>query len=315
MRTFLAWLRERRGRRRERWDPVLERLALQHQVRVLRRSGTRRPRPAPWDRLFWLILSRLWSRWRGSLIMVQPGTVLKWRRRGLSLVFGCRHDGRFFGCRHDGRWRGGRPRVDAEVRDLIAPMARANLLWGAPRIHGELLKLGFTLSEATVSRYLRRRPRPGSQRWATFIRNHLLLRPAGFVPGPEYRQHVGRGHFDRVAPVPAFERRSPEQGQPMRPAFRLPEAGLCDANPTGWRERAQGHNRSLESCLPLRPITHATRHGTGVAHSRAPPPLPRPIFHAARLSPAVTTDHRCCPVPSRLPQRDSSGQSIGWTKF
>ena len=94
MRTALAWLRERRGRRRERWDLVFEHLALQHQIRILQRSGTRRPRLTPWDRLFWLILSRLWSRWRGSLIIVQPGTVLKWRRQGLSLVFGRRHHGR-----------------------------------------------------------------------------------------------------------------------------------------------------------------------------------------------------------------------------
>ena len=133
MRMLLAWLREQRGRRHKRWDLVFEHLALQHQVRVLQRSGTRRPRLTPWDRLFWLILSRLWSRWRSSLIIVQPGTVLKWRRQGLRLVFERRHDG---------RWRGGRPRVDAEVREFIAHMARANLLWGAPRIHGELLKLG-----------------------------------------------------------------------------------------------------------------------------------------------------------------------------
>ncbi len=119
--------------------------------------------------------------------------------------------------------------MDAEVRDPIAHMSRVNLLWGAPRIHGGLLKLGFTVSEATVSRYLRRLPRPGSQRWATFIRNHLLLRPTGFDPGPEYRQHLGREHFDQVAPVPASECRSPEQGQPMRPAFRLPEPRMCDA--------------------------------------------------------------------------------------
>ncbi len=269
---LLARLRGWRRRRRERWDLVFEQLALQHQVLVLQRSGTRRPRLTPWDRLFWLILSHLWSRWRGSLLIVQPGTVLKWRRQGLRLVFERRHDG---------RWRGGRPRVDAEVREFIAHMARLNLLWGAPRIHGELLKLGFTVSEATVSRYLRRLPRQRSQRWATFIRNHLLLRPSGFDPSPEYRQHVGQEHLDQVAPVPASECRSPEQGQPMRPAFRLPEARMCDANPMGWQERAQGHSRSLELCLPLRPITDAIRHRTGTAHIRAPPPLPRPIPHAA----------------------------------
>lgn len=146
MRTFLAWLRGWRRRRRERWDRICEHLALQHQVRVLQRSGTRRPRLTPEDRLFWLILSRLWSRWRGSLSIVRPETVLKWRRQGLRLVFGRRHGG---------RWRGGQLRVDAEVREFIAHMARVNLLWGAPRIHGELLKVGFTVSEATVSRYLR----------------------------------------------------------------------------------------------------------------------------------------------------------------
>ena len=272
MRTFPAWLQERRERRRERWDLVFEHLALQHQVRVLQRSGTRRPRLTPGDRLFWLILSRLWSRWRGSLIIVQAGTVLKWRRQGFSLVFGRRHDG---------RWRGGRPRVGTEVRELIADMARANLLWGAPRIHGELLKLGFTVSEATVSRYLRRLPRPRSQRWTTFIHNHLLLTLTGFDPSPEYRQHVSQEHFDEVAPVPASECRSPEQGQPMRPAFRLPEARMCDANPTGWQERAQGHSRSLKFCLSFRPITHATRHYTGIAHIRAPLPSPHPMSHAA----------------------------------
>jgi hypothetical protein len=272
MRMLLAWLRGWRRRCRERWDLVFEHLALQHQVRVLQRSGTGRPRLTPCDRLFWLILSRLWSRWRGSLIIVQPATVLKWRRQGLSLVFGRRHDG---------RWRGGRPHVGTEVRELIAHMARANLLWGAPRIHGELLKLGFSVSEATVSRYLRRLPRPGSQQWATFIRNHLLLRPTGFDPGQEYRQHLGGEHFDQVVPVPASECRSAEQSQPMRPAFRLSQSGMCDANPTGWQERAQGHSRSLELCLPLRPITHPTRHGTRGAHIRAPPPLPHSISHAA----------------------------------
>jgi len=272
MRMFLAWLRERRGKPRERWDLVFEHLALQHQICVLQRSGTRRPRLSPWDRLFWLILSRRWSRWRDSLIIVQPGTVLKWRRQGLRLVFGRRHDG---------RWRGGRPRVDAEVRDLIAHMARVNLLWGAPRIHGELLKIGFTVSEATVSRYLRRLPRLRSQRWATFICNHLLLRPAGFGSGPQHSKHLGGGYLDKMAAVPASECRSLEQGEPMRPAFWLLEARMCDADPAGLQEKVQGHCRSLELRLPLRPITDAARHCTGVAHIRAPPPLPRRISHTA----------------------------------
>ncbi len=266
MRMLLAWLRGWRRRRRERWDLVFEHLALQHQVWILQRSGTRRPRLTPWDRLFWVILSRQWSGWRGSLNIVQPGTDLKCRRQGHNLVIGRSHDG---------RWRGGRPRVDAEVRELIAHMARLNLLWGAPRIHGELLKVGFSVSEATVSRYLRRLPRPRSQRWTTFIRNHLLLGPAGFVSGLESRQHLGQEHFEQVAAVPASKCRRPEQGQPMRPGFRLPEPRMCDAYPTGWQDAIFGHIRSLVESL--RPITDAIRHRTETAHIRAPPPLPRPI--------------------------------------
>ena len=272
MRTFLAWLRERRVRRRERWDLVFEHLALQHQIRVLQRSGTHRPRLTPWDRLFWLILSRLWSRWRGSLIIVQPGTVLKWRRQGFSLVFGRRHDG---------RWRGGRPRVDAELRELIGHMARVNLLWGAPRIHGELLKLGFTLSEATVSRYLRRLPRPRSQGWATFVRNHLLPILDRFDSVAEHRHRLGGGHLDRTPAFPASEWRSPERGGPMRPVFRQPEARMRDVSITGLKDRARGHSRNLGLCLPSRPIADAARYRVGIAHIRAPPPPAHPVPHAA----------------------------------
>ncbi len=110
-----------------------------------------------------------------------------------------------------------------------APSGRTVRFGCAPRIHGGLLKLGFIVSEATVSHYLRRLARPRSQRWAIFIRNHLLLGSAGVDPGPEYRQHLGGGHLDQIAPVPASECRSPEQGQPMRPVFRLPEPRMCDA--------------------------------------------------------------------------------------
>ena len=93
---------------------------------------------------------------------MQPETVLRWRRQGLSFIWGNRSRG---------RWRGGPPRITREIRDLIAGMARDNFIWGAPRIHGELLKLGFSVSQATVSRYM---PDPRWWRylsWRTFIRN------------------------------------------------------------------------------------------------------------------------------------------------
>ena len=113
----------------------------------------------------WILLARWWPLWRESLMIVQPETVMHWRRNGWLALW--RYRAR-------GRWRGGRPRVSREVRHLIGRMARENFLWGAPQIHGELLMLGFSVSEATVSRYLRARgSRPG-QSWRTFVRNQAM---------------------------------------------------------------------------------------------------------------------------------------------
>ena len=110
-----------------------------------------------WDRLFWILLSRWWPRWPESLVIIQPETVKRWRRNGWSGLW------RY---RSGGRWRG--------VRELIARMARENFLWGAPRIHGELLMLGYKVSQATVSRYLATVHRSPGQSWQTFIRNQAL---------------------------------------------------------------------------------------------------------------------------------------------
>jgi len=104
-------------------------------------------------------------RWPESLMIIQPETVKRWRRNGWSGLWRYRSSG----C-----WRGGRPRVSREVRELIARMARENFLWGAPRIHGELLMLGFKVSQATVSHYLATVHRSPGQSWRTFIRNQVL---------------------------------------------------------------------------------------------------------------------------------------------
>jgi putative transposase len=139
-------------------DLLLEILALRHQLAVRARLN-RRFRPS--DRLLWLILRRVWPRWREALVLVQPATVDRWHR-----------------ARFVRRWwrrsrRPGRPRIDSRCRDLIGRLADENRLWGVPRIHGELLKLGVVVSERTVSRYLRERPKRPSQTWRTFIANHL----------------------------------------------------------------------------------------------------------------------------------------------
>jgi len=151
-------------------DLVLETLALRHQLAVLARSH-RRFRAT--DRLLWLLLRWLWPRWREPLVLVQPTTVDRWYREGVRRCW-----------RRRAR-RPGRPRIDSSCRDLIRRMAAENCLWGAPRIHGELLKLGIAISERTVSRYLRGRPPTRSQTWRTFFANHFgdrtLISPLMFA--------------------------------------------------------------------------------------------------------------------------------------
>ena len=138
------------GEPRTRTSLLIESIALRHQIAVLERSRTRRACFRLWDRLFWVLFSLWWPQWRDSLVIVPPETVLRWRREGWSA---------FWRYRARGRWRGGRPRISSEVRHLILRMARENFLWGAPRIHGELQMLGFSVSQATVSRYMPARSR------------------------------------------------------------------------------------------------------------------------------------------------------------
>jgi putative transposase len=147
---------------RTRANLAIENLALRHQLAVLRR---RRPRPPlAWtDRLFWIALSRTWSRWRDALMIVRPDTVVRWHRSAFR---------RFW--TWSSRRPPGRPPIDRHTRNLVRHMAKVNPLWGAPRIHGELLKLGVTISERQVSRLMQRAPRkPPSQTWRTFLTNHV----------------------------------------------------------------------------------------------------------------------------------------------
>jgi putative transposase len=145
---------------RTRRELALENLALRQQLAVWK-ARQPRPRLTEVDRIFWIVLSRLWKNWRSSLQVVQPETVVRWHRRGFRLYWAWKS-----------RRRWGRPAIGRELRDLIRQMSRANPLWGAPRIHGELLKLGLTVAQATVSKYMVRPRRPPSQAWRTFLKNH-----------------------------------------------------------------------------------------------------------------------------------------------
>jgi transposase InsO family protein len=115
------------------------------------------------DRFFWTTLHRIWSRWTDVLVLVKPETVVGWHRQGFRLYW-----------RWRSRPRGGRPKITEEIRGLIRCMAEENQDWGAPKIHGELQKLGFVVSERSVARYLRRIRRRGDpgKRWLAFLQNH-----------------------------------------------------------------------------------------------------------------------------------------------
>jgi putative transposase len=143
---------------------AFENLALRQQVAALTRS-VRRPQLRARDRLFWIVLAKGWREWRTALIVVQPDTVVRWHRQRLRSQW----------TRRSTRTRLGRQNTDAAVRTLVGTMAAANPLWRAPRIHGELCKLGITVSERTVSRLLRRPRRPRSQTWRTFLTNHVAM--------------------------------------------------------------------------------------------------------------------------------------------
>jgi putative transposase len=139
----------------------LEIIALRHQLVVVNRSRCRRLRMTSADRLLWMWLSRAWRGWRLTVHIVKPETVIAWHRRGFRLFWTWKS-----------RQRTGRPGMPPDVRALIRELSTANPLWGAPRIHGELQKLGIAVSQSTVAKYMRRHPRPPSQTWRTFLTNH-----------------------------------------------------------------------------------------------------------------------------------------------
>ena len=141
---------------------ALENLALRQQLAALTRT-VKRLQLRMSDRLFWIVLAKAWRQGRTALIVVRPETVPRWHRQWFRRRWTQRSK----------RIRPGRPSTDAAIRTLVEKMAAANLLWGAPRIHGELRKLGIEVSERTVSRLLRRRCRPRSQTWRTFLDNHV----------------------------------------------------------------------------------------------------------------------------------------------
>jgi transposase InsO family protein len=134
---------------------------LRHQLVVLRRQRKGRARLTSNDRWFLVQLYRWFPLILPALMIIRPETLLRWHRAGFRRYW-----------RWQSRRRGGRPPIEAELRALIRQMSTENLLWGAPRIHGELLKLGFEVAQSSVAKYMVKRRGPPSQGWRTFLRNH-----------------------------------------------------------------------------------------------------------------------------------------------
>jgi putative transposase len=149
---------------RARRSLLLENLALRQQLAVLKRRHPN-PRIGLLDKLFWVAARRFWSGWKQSLLVVTPETVVRWHRAGFR---------QYWRLISGARTRVGRRQTSQKVRELIFRMVVENPTWGAPRVHGELLMLGFDLSERTVSRWMKRAPRDPqpAKRWLTFLRNH-----------------------------------------------------------------------------------------------------------------------------------------------
>jgi len=155
LRALMAWMRGSHASR------DAEILFLRQQLLVLKRSAPARPRLRNSDRLIFVWLYHLFPSLLEAAVIFEPETLVRWHRGGFRLFW-----------RWKSRRRAGRPAVSSEIRSLVRQMSRENPLWGAPRIHGELLKLGIDISQSTVAKYMERRRGPPSQSWRTFLRNH-----------------------------------------------------------------------------------------------------------------------------------------------
>ena len=230
----------------------LEILALRHQLQVLERSRRPRLRLTAADRLLWVSFSRIWREWRPALVLVQPATVIAWHRRGFRLFWTWKS-----------RHRTGRPTVPADVRELIHTMSRANPLWGAPRIHGELRKIGIAVAQSTVAKYMVARRRPPSPTWRTFLANHVLpaARSRRRLRGDWWNDH---GHTDPRR----GDRSKLAVAEPVRRALhRINSARVSRSCDRGQRCRPAAHRVRVRRVLHA--LAHASRPGEGLAHPAA----------------------------------------------
>ncbi len=158
---FIKFLLVVRSRLKSRARLEAEILVLRQEVIVLSRKSRSRVWLRNIDRLILVWMYRVFPSILDAITVVKPETVIRWHRQGFRAYW-----------RWKSRRRGGRPRIKREIRDIVRRMSMENPLWGAPRIHGELLMLGIEVAQSTVATYMTRRQGPPSQGWKTFLRNH-----------------------------------------------------------------------------------------------------------------------------------------------
>jgi hypothetical protein len=257
--------------------------------------------------------------WQRSLIIVRPATVLRWRPLGLWAI--CLSGS----C---GRWRGGRPRINSEIRALIVGVSQENFLWGAPRIHGELLELGFDVSQATVFRHMPRRGYPPTQTWRTFLRNQAFaisaigLGEAGRLS--DELLALVRGRIELVVRCGTKARDRIPCGFIERSSTLRPVPPYRSSNLTDWRDP---HNGSMP--VPPPPTTlggrpHWTMAGRRLSpyRSRASPRRKRQAFKNLARPTAIARTRQASrilrgDVSSMHPPlpRDPSMSRLSWTRF
>jgi hypothetical protein len=222
-------------------------LVLRQQINVLRRTRPRRPPFISIDRLILGGVCRLFPKMYDALAIVRPDTVIRWHRAGFRSYW-----------RWKSRHRCGRPTVPLEIRRLIRQMSIANALWGAPRIHGELLKLGVDIGQTSVAKYMARRRAPPSQGWKTFLRNHadgIAAMDLFVVPTIFFRPVYGlliMGHGRRQilwfgVTAHAIKPRS---------STATPAASAAISLPLGLRPTAHSSLRWFDQCRAVESISY-----------------------------------------------------------
>ena len=221
-----------------------ENAVLRHQLIVLRRKMRGRPQLTNDDRWFFIQLYRWFPFILQVLTIIRPETLVRWHRAGFRCYW---------------RWRsralGGRPQIDTELRALIRRMSMENPLWGAPRIHGELLKLGFEVAQSSVAKYIVKRRGPPSQGWRTFLRNTSTLHKCEVPRRPLYRHYRRNSGSDsdivkptRMRPMCDIGPSWPQQFKRLRPLIVVSQTlSFWHSCPASETRRRSDHRRDVSN--------------------------------------------------------------------